>query len=97
MPRIVHTLAEWRAISHELAATHTESAPPGLRERIQELIARAPHGWPEQPFALELDDSSAQALRVVVASLKDVDPNVGQRDASIAEAMQIIRDHQQRP
>ena len=94
MPRIVHTLAEWRAIAHELAAAHTGAAPPGLLERIQELIARAPPGWPEQPFALELDDSSAQSLRVVIASLKDVDPNAGQRAASVNEAMEIIRDHQ---
>lgn len=96
MPRIVHTLADWNAIAHELAASHTGSAPPGLIERIQELIVRSPHGWPEQPFALEIDDGSARSVREVFTALTRNDPAAGQRIATVAEAMQIIRDHQQR-
>lgn len=97
MPRIVHTLAEWRAIAHELAARHTRDAPPELLERIQDLIAHAPEGWPEQRFAFELDEGGAGQLRDVFASLTRKDPTTGQRAASVAEAMQIIRDHQRRP
>jgi hypothetical protein len=96
MPRIVLSLAEWQAVALELAGTHTAVAPPGLCERIQALLAQAPQGWPEQPFALELDESSAEAVRAVQAALTGDDQSGGQRAASLAEAMRIIHDHQQR-
>lgn len=97
MPRIVHTLAEWQDIAHELAASHTGDAPPGLLERINELISQAPQAWPDQPFALEIDESCADSVGEVFAALTRRDPAAGQRHASVAEAVQIIHDHQQRP
>jgi hypothetical protein len=96
MPRIVLPLAVWQAIARELAGSHTAAAPPGLRERIQALLAQAPQAWPEQILALELDSSSAEAVRSVEASLTGDGPGDGQRAASVVEAIRIIHDHQQR-
>jgi hypothetical protein len=99
MPRISLPMAEWQAIAHELTGGQTVAVPPGVVERINALLAQAPSGWPEQIFALELDESSAEAVRSVQASLHDDDHDDdlggGQRAASVAEAMQIIWDHQQ--
>ena len=95
MPRIALSQAEWQAVVRELAGMHTASAPPGLVERIQALLAQAPHEWPEQAFALELDAGSAETVRAIRASLTGEDRHAGQRAASIAEAIQVIHDHQQ--
>jgi hypothetical protein len=95
MPRLVLSLAEWQAVAHELAGTHRAIAPPGLMERVQALLAQAPQAWPDQPFALELDASSMEAVRAVHATLTGEDRGAGQQAASVAEAIQIIHDHQQ--
>jgi hypothetical protein len=95
MPRIDLSLADWQAVAHELAGSHTAAAPPGLVERIEALLAQAPQGWPEQTFALELDESSAEVVRAIHAGLLGTDRGTGQRAASVTEAMQIIHDHQQ--
>jgi hypothetical protein len=97
MPRITLSLAEWQNVSRELGASHTESAPPGLQERVLALIGQALQDWPDQPFALELDAGSAAAVRAAHASLTKRDPEAGQRAASVAEAVRIIHDHQRRP
>ncbi|HKG27529.1 MAG TPA: hypothetical protein VKB01_00215 [Thermomicrobiales bacterium] len=96
MPRIVLSLEEWQAVAHELAASHTFTAPPGLTERVRELLTQAHDGWAEQAIALELDEGSAETVRAVHSVLTGTDPNAGQRSASIAEADDIIRDHQRR-
>ncbi len=94
MPRLCHTLAEWIAIGQELGAPGPGSAPSGLVERIRALVGQAPNGWPEQIYALELDDAGALAVADVHAALTGSDPSVWQRTASVAEAAAIIRDHQ---
>jgi DNA-binding NarL/FixJ family response regulator len=96
MPRIVLSLEEWQAVAHEFAASHTFTAPPGLTERVRELLTQAHDGWAEQAIALELDEGSAETVRAVHSVLTGTDPNAGQRSASIAEADDIIRDHQRR-
>jgi hypothetical protein len=96
MPRIVLSLEEWRAVARELAAAHTVAAPPGLSERVQELLEQAHDGWAEQEIALELDEGSAETVRAVNGVLTGTDPDAGQRSASVAEADEIIRDHQRR-
>lgn len=96
MPRIVLTLAEWREVAHELAGKHSEAAPPGLAERVRAMLAQAPQAWPDQAFALELDEGSAEAVRAVHAALSGEDRHAGQDAASVAEAMRIIHDHQRR-
>jgi hypothetical protein len=95
MARIVLTRATWRTVAHELAAAHTEVAPRGLLDRIAALLAQAPREWPDQAFALELDEASAEVVRAVHAALVGEERGAGQRAASVAEAMQIIRNHQQ--
>jgi len=95
MPRLQLTRAEWRAVAYELGGTHTAPVPPGLVERIHALLAQAPHGWPEQAFVLELDASGAEAVRGVYARLTGDDRGAGQRAASVAEAIQLLRDNQQ--
>jgi hypothetical protein len=96
MPRIVLSLEEWRAVARELAAAHTIAAPPGLSERVRELLEQAHDDWDEQAIALELDEGSAQTVRDVHGLLTGTDPAAGQRSASVAEADEIIRDHQRR-
>jgi hypothetical protein len=96
MPRIVLSLEEWRAVARELEAAHTIAAPPGLSERVRELIEQAHDDWREQAIALELDEGSAEAVRAVHGVLTGTDPAAGQRSASVAEADEIIRDHQRR-
>jgi hypothetical protein len=96
MPRVVLSLTLWHAVARELSGAHTAVAPPGLVERIQALLTQAPHAWPEQTFALELDASSAEAVRAIQTALQGDDGGGGQRAASVTEAIQIIHDHQQR-
>ena len=96
MPRFVLSLAEWQAVAHELVGKHTENAPPGLAERVREMLEQAPKAWPGQTFALELDEGSAEAVRAVHAALSGEDRHAGQGAASVTEAMRIIHDHQQR-
>ena len=95
MPRLVLSLAEWQAVAHELAGTHRAIAPPGLMERVQALLAQAPQAWPDQPFALELDESCIEAVRAVPAQLTGEGHTTEQQMASVAEAIQISHDHQQ--
>src|SRR5215212_9283321 len=94
MPRIVLSLEQWRAVARELAATHTIATPPGLSERVQALLTQAHDGWVDQAVALELDEGSAEVVRSVHRRLTGMDPDAGQRSASVAEADMIIRDHQ---
>ena len=95
MPRLVQSHAEWLAIARELNGSH--AAPPGLAERVAALLRQAPSGWPDQLYALELDEGSAEAVRAIHAALAGGDPNAGQRSATVAEAEAVIRDHQRRP
>ena len=97
MPRIVLSLEEWRAVARELVAAHTIAAPPGLSERVRELLAQAHDGWVDHAVALELDEGSAEFVRSIHRTLTGIDPNAGQRTASVDEADDIIRDHQRRP
>jgi hypothetical protein len=71
MPRIVLSLEEWQAVAHELAASHTFTAPPGLTERVRELLTQAHDGWAEQAIALELDEGSAETVRAVTACSRE--------------------------
>ena len=96
MPRVELSLAAWQAVARELSGAHTAAAQPGVVERIRALLAQAPQGWPEQTFALELDASSADAVRTAHAALTNDDCDAGQRAASVSEAIRIIHDHQQR-
>ncbi len=96
MPRIVLSLAEWQTVARELAAAHTITAPPGLLERVQALLKQAPDGWPDQNFALELDEESAVTVRAAHDSVTGEAPGEGQRAASVAEAIEIVHDHQHR-
>ena len=96
MPRIVLSLANWQAVAHELDGTHTETTPPGLAERVREMLTQAPKAWPDQALALELDEGSAEAVRAVHAALSGEDRHAGPDAASVAEAMRIVRDHQRR-
>ena len=94
MASIVLTLAEWRAVADELSGVHAGIAPAGLRERIQVLLTEAPPGWPDQSYALDLDEVSSKVVWSVHAAMTACDPHEGRRIAAVAEAVRIIRDHQ---
>ena len=94
MPRIVFTLAEWRSVAQELRGPHNSVAPAGLHERLQALVMQAPPGWQEQPFALELDESSIEAVWEAHAALTRRNPYAREHAEGIAEASWIIHHHQ---
>jgi hypothetical protein len=94
MPRIVLSHATWQAVAHEPTAALAAMAPPGSAERLYALLAQAPAGWPEQQWARDLDESNAEAVQLIHAALVHHDPGTAQRRASVAEADQIIRQHQ---
>lgn len=100
MDTITLTRSEWAGIARELDATYRESAPPGLRARIAELLDQIPAEWADEPFALEMDAASATAVRAILRQARGepADPGLeqSQRD-SISEAERIVRDHQIRP
>lgn len=96
MPRIAFSLPEWQAIAHELTGAHTAVAPPGLLERVHALLTHAEGDWTGQIFALEVDEGSAEVIRTLHGTLSGNDPHAGQRQASLAEAEQLIRNHQRR-
>ncbi len=94
MPRIVLSLQEWQTVARELSGAHNAAAPPGLMERVQALLTQAHDGWPDQQLVLELDEGSAEAVQSAHRSVTGSDPAAGQRAASVAEAVAIVRDHQ---
>jgi hypothetical protein len=63
---------------------------------VRELLEQAHDGWDEKAIALELDEGSAETVRAVYGRLTGRDPAAGQRSAAVAEADEIIRDHQRR-
>lgn len=95
MPRLTYRRAEWEAIAAELAAKR-RPVPPGLADRVQALLQQIPDAWPDQSATLELDPSSADAVRAMHAALTAPAATPAQR-AAVAEAAAIIRDHQRRP
>ena len=100
MPRITYPRAEWAAVARELAATYGSSAPPGLAERVDALLAATRAGWPDEPCSLELDEAGADAVEAIVRRGRGLaaDPGLaGQRRASVAEADELIRTHQRAP
>jgi hypothetical protein len=97
MPRVTLSLVEWQRVAQELASPQTAPIPPGLLERVQAMLQQAPTGWPEQPCAIELDESGAEAVRTVHAALIGYDRDAEQRAAGVSEAIRIIHDHQHRP
>ncbi len=87
---------EWLAVARELDATYRDSAPPGLRERIAELLKRYPRAWTDEACPLELDPAAADVVRAIVRRGRDLpfDPAVEHsRQAALAEAEEIIREH----
>jgi hypothetical protein len=100
VPLITLTRREWIAVGEELNGRHRDEAPPGLLERIATLIAATPAAWPDQVCNLELSDLAAVDLvNTIVRQLHErgVEPGFQwQEEASVAEAEQIIRNHQNR-
>ncbi|MCA9878964.1 MAG: hypothetical protein KC442_14325 [Thermomicrobiales bacterium] len=96
MARIVMTLAEWRAIAHELQGVHHDVAPAGLRERLQALLVQTPPAWQDQPYAIELDESSIEAVWAIHAIVTGRGPLAGDQSDGVTAAMLIIQNHQRR-
>ncbi len=100
MPLITLTRREWIAVDEELNERHCDEAPPGLHERIATLIAATPAAWPDQVCNLELSDLMAVDLvKTIVRQFHERPAEPGfqwQEEASLAEAEDIIREHQNR-
>jgi hypothetical protein len=100
VPLITLSRREWIAVGEELNGRPRDEAPPGLNERITALLAATPAAWPDQVCNLELSDlTAADIVYSIVRQLHDHDIAPGfmwQEEASIAEAEEIIRDHQDR-
>ena len=95
-PRFILPPAARQAVAHELKANQTATTPPGLMNRVREMSAPASQGWPDQVFALELDERSPEAVHAVHAPLSGENRRAGQEGASVAEAMRIVHNHQER-
>ena len=95
MAHIVLTLAEWRAVAHELRGAHHAAAPAGLNERLQELFQAAPRDWLDQPYAIDLDAASIEAVWAMHASVKNCRLVTNDEHTSVLAAMEIIYRHQQ--
>lgn len=95
MAHIVLTLAEWRAVAHELRGVHHAAAPAGLNERLQELFQVAPRDWLDQPYAIDLDAASIEAVWAMHASVKKCRLVTNDEHTSVLAAMEIIYRHQQ--
>ena len=91
---------EWVVVLNELDAVYGNDAPPGLRERIASLLAVTPSAWSEQACQLELADLAAIVLVQKIVRQGQARPLIPhilwQEQASVAEAEQIIHDHQHR-
>ena len=92
---------EWKAVAEELDAAYGDDSPPGLRERIATLLAATPAAWPDQACKLELADLAAVELVESIVRQQEKQLELPefrwQEQSSIAEAEQIIHDHQHRP
>lgn len=95
MAHIVLTLAEWRAVAHELRGVHHASAPAGLNERLQALFQEAPRDWLDQPYAVDLDAASIEAVWAMHARVKHCRLVTNDEHMSVLAAMEIIYKHQQ--
>jgi hypothetical protein len=95
MAHIVLTLAEWRAVAHELQASHHVTAPAGLNERLHALFQEAPRDWLDQPYAIDLDAASIEAVWAVHANVKNCRLVTNDEHTSVLAAMEIIYRHQQ--
>lgn len=95
MAHIVLTLAEWRAVAHELRGAHYASAPAGLNERLHAFFQETPRDWQDQPYAIDLDATSIEAVWAMHASVTNCRPATNDQHASVLAAMEIIYMHQQ--
>ena len=89
--------AEWAAVARELDSTSRGEEPSGLRHRIDRLLVDTPVSWSEEPCTLNLDPDAAAIVRAVVRRGRglEVDPaRERERSAGLAEAEDVIRDHQ---
>ncbi len=96
MPRIVLSFAEWKAVRPGTRPHRHRSSAVGVERAHSGNPRRGATGLAEQGFALELDASSAETVQAIYTSLSGEDHGADQRAAAVAEAMQIIHDHQQR-
>lgn len=97
MDRVTLRRAEWLAVARELDATYRDSAPPGLRERIADLLMRYPRVWNDEACPLELDPAAAEVVRAIVRRGRGLASDPAQehaRRSALAEAEEIIREHQ---
>ncbi|MDQ2654665.1 MAG: hypothetical protein M3Z20_16655 [Chloroflexota bacterium] len=95
MAHIVLTLAEWRAIAHELRGAHCAAAPAGLNERLQAFIRETPRGWQDQPYAIDLDATSIEAVWAMHATVSNCRLVTNDEHTSVLAAMEIVYRHQQ--
>ncbi len=90
---------EWIAVARELDTAYRESAPPGLRSRIEGLLEQIPAEWDHESCTLDLDPASADVVRDIVRRGRGLPEHPGlprsQREA-LTEAERIVHDHQHR-
>src|SRR5215216_4398782 len=89
--------AEWVAVARELDATSRGEEPSGLRHRIDCLLSDIPASWTAEPCTLSLDTHAAAVVRAVVRRGRGfaIDPaRAREQAAGLAEAEDVIRDHQ---
>ena len=97
MARLEYRRSEWQAIAQELRSPNRAAPPPGIVERIDALLAESPGEWAEHLSGLELNDEHATLVAQIHAAVATGNERTPQQHASVEEASDIIRQHQQRP
>jgi hypothetical protein len=88
---------EWAAVARQLDSTSRGVAPSGLRSRIARLLADTPAVWGEEPCNLALDPPAAAIVRAIIRRGRGLPANPEhdrERAHGLAEAEQVVRDHQ---
>ncbi|MEA2598205.1 MAG: hypothetical protein QOF01_4674 [Thermomicrobiales bacterium] len=99
MDEVTLSRGEWAAVARELDATSGGEEPTGLRSRIARLLADTPSAWGEEPCTLDLDPSATAVVQAIVRrgrGLPSHPSHARERSAGLAEAEEVLREHQSR-
>jgi hypothetical protein len=97
MENVTLPRADWAAVARQLDSTSRGAAPTGLRSRIARLLAEIPAGWDDEACTLDLDPPAAAIVRAIVRRGRGLPANperARERAQGIAEAEQVVHDHQ---
>jgi hypothetical protein len=101
MARLTFHRSEWAAVLQDVQRRTPDMVPPGLCERIEELLRETPEQWSDDLCALELDPTSADVVMDVMGQDDDGPDTAEQQQTAqsagaVAEAADVIHAYQHR-